>query len=145
MSKENQISTFIELKNKLKKYISKEELEKITKAYEFASLKHDGQKRSSGEDYIIHPLNVANILCDIQADSSAISAALLHDTIEDCDVTKEDIEELFGSEVAKLVESITKINRLNFTGDTEALIANQRKIIVGLTEDVRVIFLKLAD
>ena len=142
----NSIETYEQLQIKLKTYIKdKKQLDKINKAYLFASEKHGDQKRVSGEPYIIHPLNVANILCDIKADSSTICAALLHDTIEDCDVTKEDIEALFGTEVAKLVESITKINRLNFSGDTEALIANQRKILVGLTEDVRVIFLKLAD
>ena len=145
MNTKSQITTFIELKQNLKSYCTNEDLKKIEKAYEYASIKHDGQKRNSGEDYIIHPLNVANILCDMKADSSTICAALLHDTIEDCDVTKEELEEIFGIEIAKLVESITKINRLNFTGDTEALIANQRKILVGLTEDVRVIFLKLAD
>jgi len=145
MNAKSQITTFIELKQNLKSYCNNEDLEKIEKAYEFANLKHDGQRRNSGEDYIIHPLNVANILCDMKADVPTICAALLHDTIEDCDVTKEELEEIFDIEIARLVESITKINRLNFTGDTEALIANQRKILVGLTEDVRVIFLKLAD
>ena len=90
-------------------------------------------------------MNVAYILSDIHADSKTIEAALLHDTIEDCDVTKEELETKFGQEVAKLVESITKINKLNFSGDNEAVIANQRKILVGMTEDVRVIILKLAD
>ena len=146
MTVDNKIKSFDELLKRLKRYIvDEQELEKITRVYDFASMKHEGQKRMSGEDYIIHPLNVACILSDIHADSSTICAALLHDTIEDCDVTKEQLEELFGMEVAKLVESITKINRLNFSGDTEALIANQRKILVGLTEDVRVIILKLAD
>lgn len=140
-----QITTFIELKQILKQYCNKEELEKIEKAYEYANIKHEGQRRDSGEEYIIHPLNVAKVLADIKADCPTICAALLHDVIEDCDVTKEELEEEFGEEIAKLVESITKINKLNFSGDTEALIANQRKILVGLTEDVRVIFLKLAD
>lgn len=140
------ISKYIQLEEKLKKYIkNEEELKEIRKAYIFANTKHNGQKRNSGEDYIIHPLNVAFILAGIHADSKTIEAALLHDTIEDCEVTYEEIENLFGVEVAKLVESITKINRLNFSGDTEALIANQRKILVGMTEDVRVIILKLAD
>ncbi len=140
------ISKYIQLEEKLKKYIkNEEELNEIKKAFEFANIKHNGQKRNSGEDYIIHPLNVAFILAGIHADSKTIEAALLHDTIEDCEVSYEEIENLFGVEVAKLVESITKINKLNFNGDTEALIANQRKILVGMTEDVRVIILKLAD
>ena len=140
------ISKYIQLEEKLKKYIkNEEELNEIKKSFEFANIKHNGQKRNSGEDYIIHPLNVAFILAGIHADSKTIEAALLHDTIEDCEVSYEEIENLFGVEVAKLVESITKINRLNFSGDTEAMIANQRKILVGMTEDVRVIILKLAD
>ena len=144
--KVTKISNFEQLYKKLQKYIKNtEELEEIKKAYLFANEKHKGQKRISGENYIIHPLNVAYILGDIHADSKTIEAALLHDTIEDCDVTKEELEEKFGQEVAKLVESITKINKLNFSGDTDAMIANQRKILVGLTEDVRVIILKLAD
>ena len=144
--KVTKISKFGQLEEKLKKYIKNEdELKEIKKAYIFANTKHNGQKRNSGEDYIIHPLNVAFILAGIHADSKTIEAALLHDVIEDCNVNKEELENLFGVEVAKLVESITKINRLNFSGDTEALIANQRKILVGMTEDVRVIILKLAD
>ena len=144
--KVTKISNFEQLYKKLQKYIKNtEELEEIKKAYLFANEKHKGQKRISGENYIIHPLNVAYILSDIHADSKTIEAALLHDTIEDCDVTKEELEEKFGQEVAKLVESITKINKLNFSGDTDAMITNQRKILVGLTEDVRVIILKLAD
>ena len=140
------ILTFEELLTRLKKYIkNKKELELIKKAYMYAYEKHFGQKRKSGEDYIIHPLNVAYILAGINADYKTICSALLHDTIEDCDVTKEEIEELFGGEVAYLVESLTKINKLNFSCDSEATIANQRKILVGLTEDVRVIILKLAD
>lgn len=140
------ILTFEELLTRLKKYIkNKKELELIKKAYMYAYEKHFGQKRKSGEDYIIRPLNVAYILAGINADYKTICSALLHDTIEDCDVTKEEIEELFGGEVAYLVESLTKINKLNFSCDSEATIANQRKILVGLTEDVRVIILKLAD
>lgn len=140
------VNGFEQLNKKLKTYIkNEEELNKIEKAYLFAKEKHNGQKRISGEDYIVHPLNVAYILSEIHADSKTISAALLHDTIEDCDVTKEELENRFGLEVSKLVESITKINKLNFSGDNEAVIANQRKILVGMTEDVRVIILKLAD
>ena len=117
----------------------------IRKAYMLAFEKHFGVKRKSGEDYIIHPLNVAYILTEIYADAKTIQAALLHDVVEDTDVTIEEIEEMFGSEVALLVNGVTKINRLNFQGDNEAMIANHRKILVGLTEDVRVIIIKLAD
>lgn len=145
MKIQNPVTTFQELKKILEKYIEEEDLQIIEQVYEFANSKHMGQKRLTGEDYIVHPLQVAAILGEIHADSSTICAALLHDTIEDCNVTKEEISSLFGEEIAKLVESLTKINKLNFSGDTEALIANQRKILVGMTEDVRVIILKLAD
>ena len=138
--------TYEELLQRLKKYISKKnDLELIKKAYLFASEKHFGQKRLTGEDYIIHPLSVAYILATIKADTETICAALLHDVIEDCDVTKEEISELFGNEIAFLVDGVTKINKLSFGGDNEATIAYQKKILVGLTEDVRVIIIKLAD
>lgn len=140
------VITYDDFKEKIKKYVkTRKELDLIGRAYEFAKLKHDGQKRKSGEDYIIHPLNVAYLLSDIYADIPTICAALLHDTLEDCDVSEEELTKEFGEEITKLVSGITKINRINFSGDTEALIANQRKILVGMTEDVRVIIIKLAD
>ncbi|MBP5408094.1 MAG: bifunctional (p)ppGpp synthetase/guanosine-3',5'-bis(diphosphate) 3'-pyrophosphohydrolase [Bacilli bacterium] len=146
MRKDKPNLTFDELRDKICEYISDpEELDLIRKAYMFAFEHHFGVKRLTGEDYIIHPLNVAYILTEIHADSSTISAALLHDVIEDCDVTKEEISETFGPEIALLVDGVTKINRLNFSGDNEAVIANHRKILVGLSEDVRVIIIKLAD
>ena len=138
------IDTFEKLEPKLS-YFSDKEKSEIKAAYEFASEHHFGQKRKSGEDYIIHPLNVAAILTGIYADAPTICAALLHDTIEDCGVTSSELEENFGSEVTKLVNGVTKINKLNYNGDNEATIANHRKILVGLSEDVRVIILKLAD
>lgn len=146
MRKDKPNLTFEELREKLITYITDEnDLDMIRKAYMLAFEKHFGVKRKSGEDYIIHPLNVAYILTEIYADAKTIQAALLHDVVEDTDVTIEEIEEMFGSEVALLVDGVTKINRLNFQGDNEAMIANHRKILVGLTEDVRVIIVKLAD
>ena len=146
MRKDKPNLTFEELREKLITYITDEnDLDMIRKAYMLAFEKHFGVKRKSGEDYIIHPLNVAYILTEIYADAKTIQAALLHDVVEDTDVTIEEIEEMFGSEVALLVNGVTKINRLNFQGDNEAMIANHRKILVGLTEDVRVIIVKLAD
>ena len=124
---------------------NKEDLKLIRNAYEYASKKHFTQKRITGDDYITHPLNVAWILTDVKADGKAISAALLHDTIEDSDSTFEEIERLFGQEVATIVDGVTKINRLNFTSDSEQMAANQRKILVGLSSDVRVLIVKLAD
>lgn len=146
MRKDKPNLTFDELFDKVKTYITSESDRKmITKSYLFAFEKHFGQKRHTGEDYIVHPLNVAYILAEINADAQTISAALLHDTIEDCGVTKEELASEFGSEIANLVDGVTKINKLNFSGDNEAILANHRKIIVGLTEDVRVIIIKLAD
>jgi len=137
-------NTFEDLKPKLS-YFDIKDQELIEKAYEFANERHFGQLRKTGEEYIIHPLNVAAILTEIYADAQTICAALLHDTIEDCEVTKEEMTEMFGPEITKLVSGVTKINKLNYNGDNEATIANHRKIIVGLAEDVRVIILKLAD
>lgn len=138
--------TIDELIEKFKKYNNNEkDIELIRRAYNYAEKKHFGQKRISGDDYILHPLNVALILTEISADAPCMAAALLHDTIEDSDATKEEIEKLFGSEVALLVDGVTKLNKINFTSDSEASAAYQRKILVGLSEDVRVIIIKLAD
>lgn len=146
MSKHQKDLTIDKLMDKIKTYITDEkELDIIKEAYKFAYEKHFGQKRLTGEEYIIHPLNVAYILTRINADYETLSAALLHDTVEDCNVTKEEIEEKFGHNIMTLVEGVTKINKLNLSGTTEALINNQRKILVGLSEDVRVIIIKLAD
>ena len=146
MSKKTINITIYYLIEQFKKYNDNEEdIDLIRKAYDYAEKKHFGQKRISGDDYILHPLNVALILTEISADASCMAAALLHDTIEDSDATKEEIEKLFGTEVALLVDGVTKINKLNFSSDSEASAANQRKILVGLSEDPRVIIIKLAD
>ena len=146
MGKHQKDLTIEKLMEKIKTYITdKDELKVIDEAYKFASIKHFGQKRLTGEDYIIHPLNVAYILTRISADYETLSAALLHDVVEDCNVSIKEIEEKFGHNISVLVDGVTKINKLKMSGTTEALINNQRKIIVGLTEDVRVIIIKLAD
>jgi len=146
MSIKSQMISIDDLLERVRLYNNnQEDLELIKKAYDYASKKHFGQKRISGDDYIQHPLNVALILTEINADAYALSAALLHDTIEDSDSTKEDIEKHFGSVIALLVDGVTKINRINFNSETEQMAANQRKILVGLSEDVRVIIIKLAD
>ena len=122
-----------------------ENLKLIRSAYDYAYKKHFSQKRITGDDYITHPLNVAWILTGVNADSHAIAATLLHDTIEDSDSTYEEIKDLFGEDIAKIVDGVTKINRLKFQSDSEQMAANQRKILVGLSEDVRVLIVKLAD
>lgn len=123
----------------------KEQLDRIRKGYEFAELKHKGQFRKTGDEYITHPLNTTIILTAIYADPDTLIAGLLHDTIEDCDVEKEEIEELFGPVVANLVYGVSKLGRINFSTENEYLIEYYKKIIVGMSEDVRVIIVKLAD
>ena len=119
--------------------------EKIRKAYEYAEHLHEGQMRQSGEPYISHPLNVAYILAEMHADTDTICAGLLHDTLEDTVIKKEDIAHDFNQEVANLVDGVTKISKLNFSTKQDQNIANTRKIITGITEDVRIIIIKLAD
>ena len=146
MAKKNYNLTIDNLLDKVKEYDdNKKHLDMIREAYEYANSKHFNQKRITGDDYIQHPLNVALILTNINSDYKAICAALLHDTIEDSDGTYEEISKLFDKEVANLVECVTKINRISFTSESEQMAANQRKILVGLAEDVRVIIIKLAD
>ncbi len=120
-------------------------VEEVKKAYEYAKVLHDGQLRQSGEPYIIHPVNVAYILAELHADCDTICAGLLHDTLEDTDVTKEDIAHDFNSTVANLVDGVTKISKMNFSSKNDENLANTRKIITGITQDVRIIIIKLAD
>ncbi|MDD3187285.1 MAG: bifunctional (p)ppGpp synthetase/guanosine-3',5'-bis(diphosphate) 3'-pyrophosphohydrolase [Bacilli bacterium] len=141
----NQIETYEELRDKLKEYLSEDELDVVGKAYMFAFEKHFGKKRLTGDNYIIHPLNVAYILSDIKADYQTICAALMHDVLEEDKTIIDQLSNKFGDEIARLVEGVTKINKLSFSGDSESIKANHRKILVGLSEDVRVIIIKLAD
>ena len=146
MNDEYRNITIEDLIEKVKTYNTNEkDIDLINRAFDYAYKKHFGQKRISGDDYITHPLNVAMILTDINADATCLAAALLHDTIEDSDSTKEEVTKLFGADVALLVDGVTKINRLHFSNAGEQMAANQRKILVGLSEDVRVIIIKLAD
>ena len=119
--------------------------EKIIKAYHYAYDIHKGQYRQSGEEYIIHPLTVAYILAELGADADTICAGLLHDTIEDSNTTKEEIAENFGSDVANLVDGVTKISKMNFSTKQEQNMANTRKIITSMATDIRIIIIKLAD
>ena len=136
---------FNELLEKCEKMYSTEEVETIKKAYEFASVKHFGKIRLNKTDYMTHPLGVALILLDLDVDSKTIVAALIHETINHAGATKEEIEELFGTEVANIVEVISKLNRLELADDSEHAAMNLRKVLVGMSEDVRILFLKLAD
>lgn len=136
--------TIEDLLNHIKTYNS-EEVEIVKKAYDYADNLHKGQMRQSGEAYISHPLNVAYILADMHADRDTICAGLLHDTLEDTDITKEDIAHDFNQNVANLVDGVTKLSKMNFSSKQDQNYANTRKIITGITEDVRIIIIKLAD
>jgi len=124
---------------------SKEEKEKINKAYEFANIMHSGQMRESGEDYITHPVAVAETLIKMNADIDTVCAALLHDTLEDTKATKNEIKELFNETVAELVDGVTKMKKIDFVNKTECNLANTRKIILTTTKDIRILIIKLAD
>ena len=130
------------------KQVKEEKIQEVKKAYKLAEEIHRGQYRQSGEEYIIHPLHVANNLLDMEVyDTDTICAALLHDTIEDAsfDFTKEDIKELLNETIAELVDGVTKMRAMNYSTKTELELANTRKIINGLNKDVRIIIIKLCD
>lgn len=117
----------------------------VKKAFEYCVLKHEGQKRSTGEPYYTHPFNVALIIVSLGMDSKAIAAALLHDVVEDTDATLEDIKREFGEEVALLVDGVTKIGRLNFSSKEQQQAESLRKMLIAMGQDIRVIIIKLAD
>ncbi len=134
-----------ELRVKIRKAFGEDQTARVRSAYEFAEKAHAGQKRSSGEPYSIHPLAVANILTDLGMDADTIISGLLHDTIEDTGVTKEEIEEKFGAEVAMLVDGVTKLSRLSYKTKEEHQVENLRKMFLAMAKDIRVIIIKLAD
>ena len=117
----------------------------VKKAFEYCVLKHEGQKRSTGEPYYTHPFNVALIIVSLGMDSKAIAAALLHDVVEDTDATLDDIKREFGEEVALLVDGVTKIGRLNFSTKEQQQAESLRKMLIAMGQDIRVIIIKLAD
>ncbi len=133
-----------DLLDKLKEY-NPNEIEIVKRAYEYAANLHSGQTRQSGEPYISHPLNVAYILAEMHADRDTVCAGLLHDTLEDTNITKEDISHDFNQNIANLVDGVTKLSKMNFSSKQDQNYANTRKIITGITEDVRIIIIKLAD
>lgn len=134
-------------------YLPADKVAFIEKAADYAAKVHDGQFRLSGEPYFEHPLNVAMILADLQLDSNAIAAALLHDTVEDCGVLLDQIEQEFGADVAKLVDGVTKLGKITFKelspeakrGQELRQAENLRKMLIAMAEDLRVVFIKLAD
>ncbi|MBQ6626634.1 MAG: bifunctional (p)ppGpp synthetase/guanosine-3',5'-bis(diphosphate) 3'-pyrophosphohydrolase [Ruminococcus sp.] len=136
---------FYELTTKLKNSHIKYDLEKIEKAYEFADKAHGDQRRVSGVPYILHPTSVACILADMGMDTDSIVAALLHDVVEDTDVSLDTVREGYGDEVAILVDGLTKISKIKFTDREEHQAENVRKMLMAMSNDIRVIIVKLAD
>ena len=135
-----------ELINSVLKYHPSTDISMIEKAYKVASEAHEGQKRKSGEPYIIHPLCVAIILADLELDKETIVAGLLHDAVEDSWMTYEEVEKEFGSEVALLVDGVTKLGQLSYSADkVEVQAENLRKMFLAMAKDIRVILIKLAD
>jgi len=129
----------------LKSRYEDDELETIKSAYVMASSGHSGQKRKSGEPYIIHPLSVAIYLSNLSMDIETVTAALLHDLIEDTDITYGDIKKSFGSDVANIVDGVTKLDRIRYNTKEEAKAGAIRKMVIAMSKDIRVLILKLAD
>ena len=117
----------------------------LNKAYVYAMQKHGSQKRASGDPYFNHPLEVAAILTELKLDDASVAVGLLHDTIEDTDATRAEIDQLFGSEIGAIVDGLTKIERLNLVSREEAQAENLRKLLLAISQDVRVLLVKLAD
>ena len=127
------------------KYRPHEDLKPIETAWEFCVRYHAGQMRASGEPYIIHPLEVAEVLAEMKLDSTAIAAGLLHDAVEDTPVTSEEIATAFGDQVAHIVDGVTKIDKIQFANREDRQAENVRKMLLAMVSDVRVVLIKLAD
>ena len=134
-----------QLITKIKGYNSFLDVQKIRDAYDFAEKAHSRQKRDSGDPYINHPLAVANILAELKLDGPTITTALLHDTIEDTIATYDEVEKRFGSEIAELVDGVTKLSRLENKNKEFPVAENFRKLILATSKDIRVLLVKLAD
>jgi GTP pyrophosphokinase len=129
----------------LETYMSKSQIKKVYKAYIVAATAHNGQYRKSGEAYVFHPISVAMILAQLQLDYYCITAALLHDCIEDTSVTYEEIKHDFGDEIAYIVEGVSKLTGLEFHTNIDRQAQNFRKLFLAMSDDMRVMIIKLAD
>ena len=128
-----------------KQYLNKDEIKKIQTAYSLAFYAHDGQDRMDGSKYITHPLAVATILLDLKMDPDSICAAFMHDVLEDCDVTKKNLEDLFGNDVANIVDGVSKLGKLDITSRSDRDANNLQKMMLAMSKDVRVILVKICD
>ena len=136
---------FEQLLQKIKAYNPSASVERLREAYLYASEAHAGQKRKTGEPFVIHPLEVAGITADMGLDVDSIIAALLHDCIEDTGVSFEEIKARFGAPVAELVDGVTKLTRMPYTSKEEEQMENLRKMFLAMARDIRVILIKIAD
>ena len=139
------VTKFRDLLRKIRSYRPNDDLTLVKKAYDFSLRHHQGQTRASGEPYLVHPLEVASVLADMQLDTTAIAAGLLHDSIEDTPVTVDDIRTEFGEQVAHIVEGVTKISKIEFASREEAQAESVRKMVLAMVDDIRVVMIKLAD
>ncbi len=139
------MTTLSELEKRIGGYLTPDEVEKVRHAYEFGAIAHEGQHRESGEPYIHHPLEVAGILGDMHMDHQTLVAAILHDVIEDTGTAKKEIGKKFGRGVAELVDGVSKLARIEFDSHAEAQAHNFRKMLMAMSNDIRVIIVKLAD
>ncbi len=130
---------------RLREYLKQDDIDSIWAAYRFSAAAHEGQIRRSGEPYVIHPVSVAGILAELHLDPPTLIAALLHDVVEDTGVTKQEISEQFGKQVAELVDGLSKLDKIEFQSATQAQAENFRKMLLAMSQDVRVILVKLAD
>jgi GTP diphosphokinase / guanosine-3',5'-bis(diphosphate) 3'-diphosphatase len=133
------------LTHRLKSYLKQEDIDQVMAAYRFSAAAHEGQMRKSGEPYISHPVTVACILAELHLDAQALMASLLHDVMEDTEITKQQISEQFGKTVAELVDGVSKLDKIEFQTATHAQAENFRKMLLAMSQDVRVILIKLAD
>ncbi|MGG5254929.1 RelA/SpoT family protein [Neobacillus sp. SM06] len=141
----DQLLTAEQVIDKTRAYLNDENVELVKKAYHYAEQAHRDQYRKSGEPYIIHPIQVAGILADLQMDPATVAAGFLHDVVEDTSVTLQDLEEVFNSEVAMLVDGVTKLGKIKYKSHEEQQAENHRKMFVAMAQDIRVILIKLAD
>ena len=142
MSKEPRVSDLVE---KVKAYHPTADVEVIRRAYDFSAKVHRGQKRLSGEPYLIHPMAVAGIIADLKLDVPSVVGGLLHDTVEDTLTSLDEVKSIFGAEIAKLVDGVTKLSQVNFASHEEKQAENFRKMVLAMAKDIRVILIKLAD
>ncbi|MFA6178307.1 MAG: bifunctional (p)ppGpp synthetase/guanosine-3',5'-bis(diphosphate) 3'-pyrophosphohydrolase [Candidatus Methylopumilus sp.] len=130
---------------RLKEYLKPDDIDQIWAAYRFSAAAHEGQTRKSGEPYVSHPVSVAGVLAELHMDVPTIIAALLHDVVEDTGITKQEVSDQFGKQVAELVDGLSKLEKIEFQSATQAQAENFRKMLLAMSQDVRVILVKLAD